>query len=577
MDNPQSENAAPVYDKQEIKVDQIQMKSNYELTSNNDTYLLTLEVTSDEKIHFKARQTNNISFYFYEATFEYEHIAKILLLEKNYYDSIQKIFKFYDKAMKRNKVSLLYNNQKRIITLSLKKQMDFDEVECCLDLNEMIIKNEDMIKFLFNEIKEMKMNQNKINNNNNNNNINFNVNDNYNNELIKNLIKKNEELERKMDLIIEENIKLKNSINELQKSINELKQKNNNQQNENVNTIKEEEENFNKQNININFYGNPEKLEYYDCLSNAHSNSGWLREFVVYTGIIDNIEYLVYNNKNSYYLDIFKIKDKKLVYHLKGHKTKVSAMRYFVQNNSKEYILSCDENRIAICWDIQNFNQKFIIYTNYSGYIWDALMIFNIYQKYNYVILPSNSLNESTRIYDFKQNVSFVKNIYGTKDNKTNYLIPWFYKNNYYLIECCNKEININNILKDETYAVLKKDPEGLHCCGYIYDNNLLCVTDYNNNIIRVWDLVNKSLYKQIFFDGSYAYGIIPWNSTYSIVACAGCLVVIDLIKEREAYKIMYKKANFCDLKKIELTQLGECLICSDANGIIRLFNLRKI
>ena len=190
MENPQSENAAPVYDKQEIKVDQIQMKSNYELTSNNDTYLLTLEVTSDEKIHFKARQTNNISFYFYEATFEYEHIAKILLLEKNYYDSIQKIFKFYDKAMKRNKVSLLYNNQKRIITLSLKKQMDFDEVECCLDLNEMIIKNEDMIKFLFNEIKEMKMNQNKINNNNNNNNINFNVNDNYNNELIKNLIKK---------------------------------------------------------------------------------------------------------------------------------------------------------------------------------------------------------------------------------------------------------------------------------------------------------------------------------------------------------------------------------------------------
>ena len=150
MDHPQSENPAPVYDKPEINDDQIQIKSNYELMSNNDTYSLTLEVISDEKIHFKARQTNNISFYIYEAIFEYEHIAKILLLEKNYYDSIQKIFKFYDTAIKRNKVSLFYNNQKKIITLSLKKQMDFDEVECCLDLKETIIKNEDMIKFLFN-------------------------------------------------------------------------------------------------------------------------------------------------------------------------------------------------------------------------------------------------------------------------------------------------------------------------------------------------------------------------------------------------------------------------------------------
>ena len=84
----------------------------------------------------------------------------------------------------------------------------------------------------------------------------------------------------------------------------------------------------------------PENLQFYVCLTNAHSNSGWLREFVVYTGRNDNIEYYVYNNKNNYNLDIFKMKDRKIVCHLKGHKTKVSVMRYFIQNNINEYILS---------------------------------------------------------------------------------------------------------------------------------------------------------------------------------------------------------------------------------------------
>ena len=572
MDYQQVETPAPIFEKPETLNKKEPSQNNYELKYNNDTYLITIETINDEKIHFKARQTNDISFYYYEEIYFYEKIAKILLLEKTYYDSIDKVFNFYDKAMKRNKVSLVYDTQKNTIILSLKKIMDFDEVECQLNLKRAKITNEEMIKILFNEIKEMKINQNKVVLNNNSNNIMIN-NDNNNNEQLKNLIKKNEELEKKMNMIIDENRMLKSSISELQKSINELKQKKDEEQ-KTMNI--EEENNFKKQNTHINFYGNPENLQYYDCLTNAHSNSGWLREFVVYTGKNDNIEYYVYNNKNNYNLDIFKMKDRKIVCHLKGHKTKVSVMRYFIQNNIDEYILSCDENRVAICWDIKNYSQKYMIYTNFSGYIWDALILFNIYEK-NYIILPSNSKDEFTRIYDFKQNTPFIKNIYGTKEYKTNYLIPWLYKNNYYLIECCNSEININNILKDETYAVLKKEPEGLHCCGYIFNDNFLCVTDYNNNFIRIWDLVNKSLNKQIYYDAYNAYGIVPWNTKYSIIACSGCLAIIDLEKEKMIYKIMYNKANFCEVKKIELHQLGECLICSDTNNTIRLFNLRKI
>ena len=570
MDSPESITPAPIILKQEPDMEE----RNYELTLDNDTFLLTMIALPDEEINFKVRQVNNISFFFFENTFGYEKIAKILLLEKNYYDNINKVFKFYDTAVKKYKVTLSWGKEKKIMKLTLKKMMDFDEVECNLELFQKTITNEAMIKILFNEIKEMKLNNN--NNLMNNNKINvINKDENENSEMIKKLIKKNEELEKKINSIIDENIILKNSISELQNSINELKQKNEEEEKE---KIIEEESNYKSQNTDINFYGNPEKLDFIDNLTYNHTKSGWLRDFVVYTGLNDNVEYLIYSDKTNFNLVIMTIVDKKTVHYFKGHKNQVPVMRYFIQNNTKEYLLSCDENRIVICWDLQEYSQFFTFPTNYSGYIWDALILFNILDK-DYLFIPSNSLDEPTNIYEFKRNVSFVKNIMDTNDNKTNYLIPWHHENNYYLIECCNSKICINNILKDENYAILEYKPEGSHCCGYIYDDNYLCVTDYNNNFVRIWNLVNKSITKIINYDASLAYGILPWNNVYMIVACSGCLAVIDLKQEKMIKKISLKKpkTNFCGLKKIQTSNFGECLICSDNNNTIRLLYLKNI
>ena len=572
METLEAETPAPIFAFEK-------MHSNYELTFNNDTFLLTMETIPEEKIQFKIRQTNNISFYYYEKIYNYEEIAKILLLEKNYYDSINKILKFYDKALSKNKVTLTHDKRQKIMILSLKKLMDFDEVNCSLNLIEKKISNEEMLTILFNEIKEMKLNisNNKGNNNINNNNINNNIiNENKgNDELIKKLIKKNEELEIKMNSIIDENINLRNSISELQNSINELKQKNENEENDKV---IDEENNFKKQNLEINFYGNPEYLDFNDCLTNMHSKSGWLRSFAVYTRLTDNVEYLAYGNKNNNNIDILKIEGKKLIHYFKGHKDKISVIRYFVKNSNYEMLLSCDESRIVFGWNAQNYNQEFVIQSNFKGYIWDALILFDISEK-DFLFLPSNSINESTRIYELKESCIFSKNVFGTNENKTNYLIPWHYKKNYYLIECCSSKISINNILTDKNYATLAKEPEGLHCCGIIYNNNLLCVTDYNNNFIRIWDLINKSFYKEIYYDANLTYGIMPWNDTHTILACSGCFVIIDMKQEKIVNKVSSKraKASFCGIKKIKMNKLGECLISSDTNNTIRLFNLNSI
>ena len=68
-------------------------------------------------------------------------------------------------------------------------------------------------------------------------------------------------------------------------------------------------------------------------------------------------------------------------------------------------------------------------------------------------------------------------------------------------------------------------------------------------------------------------------DNIYSIIAYGGYLVVIDLKQEKTVFKIKCKKAmtNFCGLKKIQISDFGECLICSDIKNNLSLFNLNNI
>ena len=214
---------------------------------------------------------------------------------------------------------------KKELILSLKITIGFDEIESKLFLKETKFTYEELFKILFKEIKEIKIKG--LSNTNN-----ETKDDNNKNELINNLVKKNEEMEStvtiimdkykeqetKINLLIDENKKMKDILNKyqdfLEKRIEEEKKEKELKQKE-----KEEYDNFVKQNINTPFNKKPQYLKFRHFLTNNNCSSQWFSKIGVYTGLKDLVGYLVYDNKNNHNLDIMRIIDKTIITTVKGH------------------------------------------------------------------------------------------------------------------------------------------------------------------------------------------------------------------------------------------------------------------
>ena len=576
-DNKQGENCNNY---PSLQCSQIIENKEYDLKNNSNEYKLNIETFSNGTILFELRKIEDISYY-YTKTYTYEEIITILVLSKQINDNISKVLKFYDTALERKAVYIDDKKYKNQIALVLKRTIDFEEIETYLILEQCQIPTNEIFEKLYHEIKLMKKNYNyNILSNNNDKNIDQNIimqilneNNQENKDEIKKLNENIQKMIQNIQLLKEIDKLKKNQVNE-SISIDTQKFEKKDEEKNILNTLNNDSNNLNKKddlNITDLFSSNPSNLKFNANLTNNHSSFGILSNFEIFTGIKDKIDYLVYNNKDDFNLEILDIKKRRIIVSLKGHKKRTRIIRYYAKENKEEYILSGDELFLILIWDInKNYEIKHSI--QYKGIIYDGLLLFNIFNK-DYILLSCN-FDEETKLFEFKENTPFLKNIYGTKDNETKYMIPWNFNNKYYLIECCDYKISINNIFEDESYATLTMDPEGSHNCAYLYNNNFLCVSDIDNNNIRIWDLLKKSLFKQIEYDATIARGIIGWNNTYGIVACKNCFVIINIDEGKVEKTIDVDNCKIEGLKKYKLNGLGECLIASDDKNNILLYNI---
>ena len=132
----------------------------YELKLREDAYSLLIE-RFENLISFKIRKINNICLYQYFREYKYEDILNLLSLIKNQYEDLSKIFIYFDKMINKQKVFLDYNNQNKLMILKVKRTVDIEEFECNIELEETKLENDEINKLLIEEIKILKMNNNK--------------------------------------------------------------------------------------------------------------------------------------------------------------------------------------------------------------------------------------------------------------------------------------------------------------------------------------------------------------------------------------------------------------------------------
>jgi len=619
----------------------LQLKE-YEFNLNKDSYKLTIEIFSEPSILFTLKQTNLISDIYYQKKYKYQEILNIMKISSELYDNIKKISDFWDMAITKKIVNLHDDRSNKRMLLKFTTEIYFQRIETIIELIEHQEKPNELMKIILNEINNLKNNPQMNNQNNQKINAEFEPQGIINLEEEKKKLIDNKQMEKKeaisekeefnkkiqdmnnqMLLQNQENNNLKKLVENINKEVLNLNKENKaiNEKLNNLFKIKDEMANeivkLKKENVNINqlliqekkkgegikkelmeiknkenesfelknkkdiiqFVGDPTNLNYKEDITNNIKGWGLLNNFEVYTGLKDNIEYIIYNNKSNYNLDIMRIYDKALINSLKGHKAGTNVIRYYIKDNKEEYIISCDKNNLVIIWDIENnFNKKYTIQIKDFGAIWDSLLLFNIFNK-NYILISSWNKDEYTKLYEFKDNTPFIKNIYGTNENNTAFMIPWLYKNKYYIIECCYCKISINNLLNDEFYANLIMNPEGKHCCGYIYNDNYLCVSDLDYSYIRIWDLVNKEMYKQINYDGKKGREILPWNNKYVIIAFEGGFHIIDIEEGKLVKKMKLDNTYVEGVKKLKGSKLNECIMMSisdnsDNSYKIKLYSL---
>ena len=153
-------------------------------------------------------------------------------------------------------------------------------------------------------------------------------------------------------------------------------------------------------------------------------------------------------------------------------------------------------------------------------------------------------------------------------------MIPWYYKEKFYIIDICSEKIIINNLLEDKSYAELKLRGIIDYQNGFLSEDKYLYAyyNDKYSDKIITWDLINKNMIKNI----EVIYKIrsmLLWDSNYAIILVYDgdkLLYSLDIKKQTIERLYDYKNINNIDkIIKIKLNDLGrEYLIFQIGNNL---------
>jgi WD40 repeat protein len=147
----------------------------------------------------------------------------------------------------------------------------------------------------------------------------------------------------------------------------------------------------------------------------------------------------------------------------------------------------------------------------------------------------------------------------------------------YYIIQFSYKKIIINDLIEDELYSELRKEPDDCNFSGFVFNkdnNDYLCVSSFNG-YINIWDLYNKQIFGTINSHNCKFTNIIQWNNKYIIVVDHQnkSLKIFDSEEKKIISNISGEhNKDALSIKKINHPVYGESLLTGGKKGSIKLW-----
>ena len=330
----------------------------------------------------------------------------------------------------------------------------------------------------------------------------------------------------------------------------------------------------------VDFLSNPQELKYKETITNKCLKSFTIDSiFDAYTAF-DGNAYIASSLSSSYNIEIYNLQNNTLQSTLKGLYNQLYIIRHYAQySTNTDYLLSTTTGKTLKIWNLKTYTEYLTIKNCHSGaYMYSALLLFDEINKKNYVV--TSSPNDYIKLWNFEDG-KFIHDV-GTKSDYTYFINSWCHDSKYYIINANADNVKIYGIDKiNDLFGEYTGKQRTWHMSAFvekINDIDTLFESD-GNGYVRLWNLENNSLMKNIYCPSCSLRGLCLWNQQYVIVASSDkSFKIIDFVKEKCVNSIVGQHYNsLCSVKKIKHPKYGESLLSGSIDGSIKLWINNKL
>ena len=330
----------------------------------------------------------------------------------------------------------------------------------------------------------------------------------------------------------------------------------------------------------VDFLSNPQELKFKETITNKCLKSFTIDSiFDAYTAF-DGNAYLASSLSSSYNIEIYNLQNNSLQATLKGLYNQLYIIRHYAQySTNTDYLLSTTTGKTLKIWNLKTYTEYLTIKNCHSGaYMYSALLLFDEINKKNYVV--TSSPNDYIKLWNFEDG-KFIHDV-GTKNDYTYFINSWCHDSKYYIINANADNVKIYGIDKvNDLFGEYTGKQRTWHMSAFvekINDIDTLFESD-GNGYVRLWNLENNSLMKNIYCPSCSLRGLCLWNQQYVIVASSDkSFKIIDFVKEKCVNSIVGQHYNsLCSVKKIKHPKYGESLLSGSIDGSIKLWINNKL